>query len=85
MSTRNQIHTRTERLAWRAQAPSAEDESALLDGADVHAEFYRCEALRLIALAASSASEDAKRQFLGLAQQYEMLAEHALRRSLRGV
>lgn len=43
-------------------------------------DFYRREARRLLGLAASSPLAEAKRQFLDLAQQYEMLADHAERR-----
>jgi hypothetical protein len=46
-------------------------------------EFYRNEAQRLFRLAASAAFDDAKAQFLALAQQYETLAEHAAERARR--
>lgn len=45
--------------------------------------FYRNEAQRLLRLAASSTAEDAKAQFLALAQQYETLADHATERARR--
>jgi hypothetical protein len=46
-------------------------------------EFYRNEAQRLFRLAAAAAFDDAKAQFLALAQQYETLAEHAAERARR--
>lgn len=85
MRSPNQIYMRTPRPSWGSDAHYAENGTALLHGADAHVAFYRREAQRLIGLAAASSSADAKRQFLSLAQQYEMLAEHAARRVVRGV
>jgi len=46
-------------------------------------ERYHNEAQRLLRLAAASTVEDAKAQFLALAQQYETLADHAAERARR--
>jgi hypothetical protein len=85
MHTPNQRHTAAEHGSWPGDTPYPDEDTPLLGGADAHAEFYRREAQRLIGLAAVSPFDDAKRQFLRLAQQYETLAEHAARRATRGV
>ena len=79
----NQYRTASEPAAWHLDAHGGSE--PLLAAADATAEFYRREAQRLLGLAASSPVDEVRRQFLGLAQQYEALAEHAARRSRRGV
>ena len=83
MRLTNQYRTANAPLAWRHDVHGGP--GPLLEAADGTAEFYRREAQRLLGLAASSPLDDVRRQFLGLAQQYEALAEHAARRSRRGV
>lgn len=84
MRSSDQGYIATERRRHGGESSCGED-ATLVDRIDLHAEFYRGEAQRLLALAAASPFEDAKRQFLGLARQYETLAEHAARRSERGL
>ncbi len=87
MRSSNQSNTAESWPGWPARSWyfDANEPGPLVDFAAENVAFYRQEAQRLLGLAASSPLEDAKRQFLGLAQQYETLAEHASRRSSRGL
>jgi len=62
----------------RARADAIEQ-----DAVAAKIEFYRNEAQRLLRLAAAATVDDAKAQFLALAQQYETLADHTAERARR--
>lgn len=80
MRSSNQQHITNAEVLWRGPRYDDQARRPYLDLVAAKVGFYRREAGRLLGLAASSPFAEAKRQFLDLAQQYEMLAEHAERR-----